>query len=110
MQSRIISGITVVFDSSEQDTAELICDATANVLRLIQESWGWGRPEDCRIYVMTSWWGFFFQSAPWFWRLLLTKTFPLWCFPGTADLAVQRRLDPTIWPASSNRDQAATPA
>ena len=60
MQSRPVGGITVVFDSNEQDTAELISDATAKALRLIQESWGLKSPADCRIYVMTSWWGFIF--------------------------------------------------
>jgi len=80
MQSRIISDIAVVFDPSEQDTAELISDTTAKALRLIQESWGLGRPEDCRIYVMTSWWGFIFRSAPWPWRILLAIALPLWCF------------------------------
>jgi hypothetical protein len=29
---------------------------------------------------MTSWWGFFFQSAPWLWKILLTISFPLWGF------------------------------
>jgi hypothetical protein len=29
---------------------------------------------------MTSWGGFFFQSAPWFWRILLAGALPLWCF------------------------------
>ena len=80
MQSRAAGGITVVFDSSEQDTAELISDATAKALRLIQESWGLKSPADCRIYVMTSWWGFIFQSAPWPWRILLALALPFWCF------------------------------
>src|SRR5512136_2850423 len=80
MQSRPVGGITVVFDSSEQDTAALICDTTGEALRLIKESWGLGKPEDCRIYVMTSWWGFIFQSAPWPWRTALALAWPLWCF------------------------------
>jgi len=80
MQSRPVGGITVVFDSNEQDTAELISDATAKALRLIQESWGLKSPADCRIYVMTSWWGFIFQSAPWPWRILLALALPFWCF------------------------------
>lgn len=80
MQSRRVGGITVVFDPGEQDTAELIRDAAASVLRLIQESWGLGPPADCRFYVMTSWWGFIFRSAPWPWRIWLALTLPLWCF------------------------------
>ena len=80
MQSRIINGITVIFDPGDQDTAELICETTDTALQLIQESWGLGKPEDCRIFVMTSWWGFFFQSAPWLWRIFLFITLPVWCF------------------------------
>ncbi len=78
MQSRIIDGISVVFDSSEQETAELICEAVAKTLPLVEESWGLGRPGDCRVYIMTSWWGFLFQSAPWSWRIMLALTLPLW--------------------------------
>jgi hypothetical protein len=79
-QSRIINGISVVYHSSELDIAEVISDSISKTLLLIQESWGLGKPEDCRIYIMTSWWGFFFQSAPWLWRILLAISFPLWCF------------------------------
>ncbi len=80
MYSRIISGVTVVFDDSDQETGKLIYDATEKALSLIQEVWGLGKPEDCRIYIMTSWWKFFFQSAPWPWRILLVITLPFWCF------------------------------
>ncbi len=80
MQSRTFSGVTVVFDSSDQETAALICEAIEKTLGLIQEGWGLRRPEDCRIYVMTSWWKFFFQSATWPWRILLAVTLPLWGF------------------------------
>ena len=71
-------GITLVFDPSEQDTSDLIRDACAKALQTIQANWGLGTPEDCRIYVMTSWWGFIFQSAPWHWRVLLALALPLW--------------------------------
>jgi hypothetical protein len=58
----------------------LIGSACAKALPLIQEIWGLETPEDCRIYVMTSWLGFVFQSAPWHWRILLGATMPFWCF------------------------------
>ena len=70
--------ITVVYDPSELETVEVISDAVERSLHLIQESWGLGNPEDCWVYVMTSWQGFFYQSAPWHWRILLTLTFPFW--------------------------------
>jgi hypothetical protein len=80
MKSRTIQGVTVVTDPGEQDTVNLISDVCGKALQLIQEIWGLGAPEDCRIYVMTSWLGFVFQSAPWHWRILLGATIPLWCF------------------------------
>jgi hypothetical protein len=70
----------LVIDPGEQDTVDLIDGACARALRLIQEIWGLGAPEDCRVYVMTSWFGFVFQSAPWPWRILLAATMPLWSF------------------------------
>jgi len=71
--------MTVVYDPSEVDTAEVIRDAIERSLHLIQESWGLGKPEDCRMYVMTSWWGFTFHSAPWLRKILLALSFPFWC-------------------------------
>jgi len=80
MQTRINNSIIVFFNPNDQDTAEVICGAATKALHLIHENWGLGSPQDCRIYIMTSWWGFFFQSAPWPWRILLAISFPLWCF------------------------------
>ena len=80
MKSSVISGVTVVADPAEQNTVDLIGGACARAIQLSQEMWGLGAPEDCRIYVMTSWLGFVFQSAPWPWRILLGATMPLWCF------------------------------
>jgi len=80
MRLRKINGITLFYNPSDLDTVEVICDSSTRALRLIQDNWGIEKPADCQIYVMTSWWGFFFQSAPWFWRILLAVSFPLWGF------------------------------
>jgi len=78
METRAISGITLLFDRGEQDTADLIAGTCAKAVQLIDESWGLKTPADCRIYVMTSWLRFVFHSAPWHWRILLGVLFPLW--------------------------------
>ncbi len=80
MKSRTIGGVTLALDPDEQDTVDLIGSACAKAIQLSQEVWGLGPPKDCRIYVMTSWLGFVFQSAPWHWRILLGATMPFWCF------------------------------
>jgi len=80
MKSRTVAGVAVVINPDEQDTVDLIGSACAKAIQLSQQIWGLGAPEDCRIYVMTSWLGFVFQSAPWPWRILLGATIPLWCF------------------------------
>jgi len=80
MKSRTIGRVRLIFDPGEGDTADLIGGTCTKAVRLIEESWGLEPPEDCRIYVMTSWLGFVFQSAPWHWRILLGATMPLWCF------------------------------
>jgi hypothetical protein len=80
MKSKTISGVTLIVDPAEQDTVDLIGSACARAIQLSQDLWGLGAPEDCRIYVMTSWLGFVFQSAPWHWRILLGATVPFWCF------------------------------
>ena len=80
MKSIKIDNIVLMYDPDEQDTADLIAGACEKALQLAQESWGLEPPADCRIYVMTSWLRFVFQSAPWAWRILLGATMPLWCF------------------------------
>jgi hypothetical protein len=80
MKTQVVGNITLVFDPSEQETADLIASACERAIQLADEMWGLGSPLDCRIYVMTSWLGFVFQSAPWHWRLLLGATIPLWSF------------------------------
>jgi hypothetical protein len=72
--------VSVSFDSGEQETAEIIAAACEKALEFARESWGLQPPADCRVYVMTSWFRFFFQSAPWLWRVLLAATIPLWVF------------------------------
>ncbi|MGB8951146.1 MAG: hypothetical protein WCC06_00570 [Candidatus Aminicenantales bacterium] len=80
MKTRTIGNVQLVFDPDEQDTADLIEGACVKALQLAQKNWGLEPPEDCRIYVMTSWLGFVFQSAPWLWRIMLGATMPFWCF------------------------------
>jgi len=72
--------IPIVSDPDERAMVDLIDSACAEALQLIQTSWGLDAPEDCRIYVMTSWPRFIFQSAPWSWRILLAVTLPFWSF------------------------------
>jgi len=78
MQRISINGLTLFFDAEEQDTVELIGQACAKSMRVIQEHWKLDIPKDCRIYIMTSWFGFMFRSAPWPWKILLAVTMPLW--------------------------------
>jgi hypothetical protein len=80
MMNRSIDTIMLIYDPDEQETADLIGSTCNQALRLVQESWGLDPPGDCRIYVMTTWYGFVFRSAPWPWRVLLGATFPLWSF------------------------------
>jgi hypothetical protein len=78
MESRVVGNVLLVYDPAEQDTAGLMASTCEKAIQLAQALWGLEAPEDCRMYVMTSWWGFVFQSAPWPWRILLGATLPLW--------------------------------
>lgn len=74
---RTAAGIRVAHDPNEADTSAVIGAACAQALQVIDASWGLPAPADCRVVVMTTWWGFVFESAPWSWRLLLVAL-PLW--------------------------------
>jgi hypothetical protein len=75
-----IDGLTLYFDPCEQDAARLIGQACELSIELIHACWNLDTPEDCRIYVMTSWVRFLFHAPPWPWRILVAVTLPLWYF------------------------------
>ena len=80
IKTKRVGGVRLFFDPGETETAEMIAAACEKALQLAHQSWGLEPPADCRVYVMTSWSRFFFQSAPWPWRVLLAATFPIWSF------------------------------
>jgi hypothetical protein len=57
----------------------LIGAACEQSVELIRQQWGLDPPEECRVYVMTSWFRFFLHSAPWHWKVLLVAM-PVWVF------------------------------
>lgn len=73
-----IDGLKIVPEPAEPETTAWIAEASGAALPFIQEQWGLPTPEDCQLYVMTSWWGFIFRSAPWPWRIGLAATLPIW--------------------------------
>jgi hypothetical protein len=78
MECRIVDGAAVFFDAGEDEAAELIGRAAARGARLIHDLWGLETPEDCRVYVMTSWQRFLLHSTPWYlWPPLLAVA-PWW--------------------------------
>jgi hypothetical protein len=81
MEVRDLDGLTLYYEAGEREAAELIARACRESVQLISELWDLEPPEDCRVYVMTSWRRFAFQSAPWPRRVLMALLYPLWA-PG----------------------------
>jgi hypothetical protein len=77
METRTVHHVTLYFDAEEEAAAELIEGACERSLNLIRDLWDLEAPEECRVYVMTSWQRFLFHSAPWPWRIYLVITMPL---------------------------------
>lgn len=78
MQSKLVGKILLFYHPEDQQTAQVIESACEKAIQLANDRWGLPAPEDCRIYIMTSWWEFVFHSAPWPWRLLLVNSIPFW--------------------------------
>jgi len=72
-----IAGLCLYYESEEKETAGLVAAACERSVHLFQQRWGLSMPEDCRVYVMTSWLSFLFHSAPWPWKVYLALTLPL---------------------------------
>ncbi len=80
METISVKGLTLFFDADERQAAELARHACEKSVQLIHECWELDTPNDCRVYVMTSWFRFLFHAAPWHWRVLLAALLPLWYF------------------------------
>ncbi len=78
METTALDGLTIFFDPDERDTATLIRRACKRTLGLVRTHWGLDPPNDCRVYVMTSWFRFLYQSAPWYWWFFAGPTMPFW--------------------------------
>jgi len=78
METMPVDGLTLFFDPQERQAAELMRHACEKSIRLIRACWGLETPQDCRVYVMTSWRRFLFHSSPWTWRILLGVSVPAW--------------------------------
>ena len=80
MESESVAGLTLYYAAEESDAAAVIREACADSVEVIRECWGLAPPSGCTVFVMTSWLGFVFRSAPWHRRILLAVFFPVWCF------------------------------
>lgn len=78
MSTKKVGKIKIVYNDKEKKTADLVASACEKSLELAAEDWGLKAPNDCRIYVMTSWQGFILNSTPFRWKIMLFPTMPLW--------------------------------
>lgn len=94
-----LSNLRLYYSAREQAAAGLAAAACEKSTRLLRQLWGLEPPENCRVYIMTSWPGFLFASAPGVWKAYLALTFPLvawragsiWPYAGGWTLAYGRR-------------------
>ena len=78
MNTQSIAGLMLHFEDIDREAAEVVSSTCERSIQLIRARWGLDLPEDCRVYVMTSWRGFLLDSTPWHWKIMLALTLPLW--------------------------------
>jgi hypothetical protein len=78
MLSRAVQGLTLYYAPEDAEAADLIGDVCERSIAIDRDLWGLEVPEDCRVYVMTSWLHFAFHAATWPWRIYMAITLPLW--------------------------------
>ena len=99
MKDELVAGLRLLYEPEEQEAARVIGMACERSVQLIYQRWGLATPEDCRVYVMTSWLRFLFHSAPWLWKGYLVLTLPwiawraraIWPYAGGWALQYGRR-------------------
>lgn len=77
MNCERVAGLRLCYAPEELEAARIIGPACERSVELLRQRWRLAAPDDCRVYVMTSWRSFLFQSAPWPWKVYLALTFPL---------------------------------
>jgi hypothetical protein len=78
MQEIGVQGITLFYKDEDKKVLKLVRQACEKSIRLMQNHYGIDAPEDCRVYIMNSWFSLLFHSATWLWKILLSLSIPLW--------------------------------
>jgi len=78
MQTLTTNGITIYYEQQERHTAEQILLACEHTSGIVRDHWGLKIPANCRVFVMTSWKDFMYQSSTGSRRLFLKVTYPFW--------------------------------
>jgi hypothetical protein len=84
MDTVSVDGITLLYDAAERPAAQIVGEACERTIPILRDHWGLQTPSNCRLYVMTSWVGFMFQTASWPRRIWLAFSFPLWALRARA--------------------------
>lgn len=78
MEKIPISGLTIYYDAEEREAVDEIVLACERSIQTITSSWQLAVPQDCRVYIMTTWPRCVFQGAPFGSQIILGLTLPLW--------------------------------
>ena len=78
METMGVEGLTLYYDAAERESAELMREACAKSVQLMRTSWGISVPQECRVYLMTSWLKFILHAPPWPQKIWVGLTLPLW--------------------------------
>ena len=78
MENIPISGLTLYYDAAEREAVDDIVIACDRSVETISSSWQLEAPQDCRVYILTTWPRCVFQGAPFGSQLILGLTLPLW--------------------------------
>jgi hypothetical protein len=77
MNCESVAGLRLCYAPEELEAARIIGKACERSVELLRQRWRLAAPDNCQVYVMTSWRSFLFHSAPWPWKAYLALTFPL---------------------------------
>jgi len=78
MERILISGLTIYYDAEEREAVDEIVLACERSVETITSSWQLAVPQNCRVYIMTTWPRCVFQGAPLGSQVILGFTLPLW--------------------------------
>jgi len=77
MKHVIAGNIKILYNNAGKSSVDLFANACTKSIPVIYETWGLKAPANCKVYIMTSWQSYLFQTLSWAEKFFLVVVLPI---------------------------------